>query len=231
MLLVLAVVGIVGALVYTGVVPNPLRSLTPDEPNATLTLPALQATPTATATSKPAAQATPTVAPASTATSVPTSTPLPTMTAPPADQATSTPEPTQTPLPTETSPPTATSVPPTATATLAPPTPTSTATPTPTTPPPTPLSLGHSVDNVACISKGQYRITFTVYMDGGTGEYFVYRDIESQPVYGPGPAKSAPYELTWGAGSSAVGTLFVRSGGDVAESKFYVQTPDCSGFQ
>jgi hypothetical protein len=86
------------------------------------------------------------------------------------------------------------------------------------------------VEDVACISTGQYRINFTIYVDGGTGQYFVYRDIDSQAIYGPGPAKAIPYELTWGAGSSAVGTLFVRSGGETAESKFYVQTPDCSGF-
>jgi hypothetical protein len=100
--------------------------------------------------------------------------------------------------------------------------------PTATTPP-TPLSLGHSVDDVACISKTQYRIKFTIYMNGGTGEYFVYRDIESQPIYGPGPATSVPYELTWGT-ASAVGTFYVRSGDELAESKFYVNMPDCSGF-
>jgi len=228
-LLVLAVIGIAGALVFTGVLPNPLRSLTPSGPTVAPPL----ATPTQTATWTPAVP-------------TPTMTPVPTITSAPADQATptatvaapatatteptetSTLEPTQTSVPTETPAPTATPVPPPPTATPVPPTPTATA--TATTPPPKPLSINHVVESAACISKGQYRIEFTIYVDGGTGEYFVYRDIESQPIYGPGPAKATPYELTWGAGSSAVGTLVVRSGGETAESKFYVQTPDCSGF-
>jgi hypothetical protein len=228
-LLVLAVVGIAGALVFTGLLPNPLRSLTPSGPTVA---PAL-ATATQTATWTPAVP-------------TPTMTSVPTMTSAPADQATptatvaapatatteptetSTLEPTQTLVPTETPVPTATPVPPPPTATPVPPTPTATA--TATTPPPKPLSINYVVESAACISKGQYRIEFTIYVDGGTGEYFVYRDIESQPIYGPGPAKATPYELTWGAGSSAVGTLVVRSGGETAESKFYVQTPDCSGF-
>jgi hypothetical protein len=242
MLLVLAVVGIVGALIYSGLMPTPFRTA-PGEPTVVLTLTLPGATPLATfaptATAVPTTQATSTLPPAATTTPVPTHSPTPTESAaatagPTATtEATATPEPTQTPVPTATAvPPTATPVPPTAT--LVPPTATPvppTATPVPTaTTPPTPLSLGHSVDDVACISKGQYRIKFTVYMGGGTGEYFVYRDIESQPVYGPGPATSAPYELVWGAGSSAVGTFFVRSGGETEEDKFYVQTPDCSGF-
>lgn len=241
MLLVLAAVGIVGALIYTGVLPTPFRTV-PDKPTVVLTLTLPVVTLTSTATAVPTTQATPTVAP--TMTSPPADLATPTATAVEATattEATATPEPTQTPLPTETTPPTATTEPPTATpvpptatpipptATPVPPTATPTAMPTATTPP-TPLSLGHSVDNVACISKGQYRIKFTLYMGGGTGQYFVYRDIDSQPVYGPGPATSAPYELVWGAGSSAVGTFFVRSGGETAEDKFYVETPDCSGF-
>jgi hypothetical protein len=220
-LFALAVVGIAWALVYTGVLPNPLDLLGPSEPTVAVTVEAATATLTV--------QATPTLTPIP-----PTMTPAPAgeATATEAAEATATTAPTETstaePAPTET--PTGTPVPPTATATLPPPTPTPTATPTATLPPPTPLSINHVVENVACISKGQYRIDLTIYVDGGTGQYFVYRDIESQPIYGPGPAKAIPYELTWGAGSSAVGTLVVRSGGESEESKFYVETPDCSGF-
>jgi hypothetical protein len=237
-LLILAAVGVVGALIYTGVLPTPFRTV-PGEPTVVLTLTLPVATPLATlaptATAMPTEPATLTAVP--TPTAVPTDPPTPTAEATAVEatataEATATPEPTQTPVPTETPLPTATAVPPTATpvpptATPVPPT----ATPVPTaTTPPTPLSLGHSVDDVACISQSQYRIKFTLYMSGGTGQYFVYRDIESQPIYGPGPATSAPYELIWGARSSAVGTFFVRSGSEIAEDKFYVQTPDCSGF-
>ena len=230
-LLVVAIVGIAGALVYTGVLPNPLDLLAPKAPTVapSVAVPtettAVQATSTMTSvptmTSAPAGEATPTA----TATDQATATTAPTET--------STSEPTPTEVPTKTPVPTATPVPPTATVTSAPPTSTATVpppTPTATTPPPTPLSINHVVESATCISKGQYRIKFMIYVDGGTGEYFVYRDIESQPIYGPGPVKAIPYELTWGAGSSAVGTLVVRSGGGTAEGKFYVQTPDCSGF-
>jgi hypothetical protein len=82
---------------------------------------------------------------------------------------------------------------------------------------------------VACLSKAQYKIQFTIHVGGGTGQYAVYRDIDEQKIYGPGPQTTIEYELTWGANASAVGTLYVRSGGERAESKFYVQNPDCSG--
>jgi hypothetical protein len=85
------------------------------------------------------------------------------------------------------------------------------------------------VAEVVCLSQSQYRIRFTIYVGGGTGQYAVYRDIDEQVVYGPGPQTVIEYELTWGAGASAVGTFYVRSGGERAESKFYVQNPDCSG--
>jgi hypothetical protein len=249
-LFLLSIVGIAGALVYTGVLPNPLELLGPSEPTVSV--------PGATATSPSPTEVLPTetsvlptetsVLPTETSvlpteTSVPTSTSapaeatatateiiLPTATTAATGTATSAPTPTE--VPTETSvPPTATATPPPPTPTNLPPTPTTPPpTPTATTPPPTPLSINHVVENVACISKGQYRINFTIYLGGGTGQYFVYRDIESQAIYGPGPATAIPHELTWGAGSSAVGTLVVRSGGESAESKFYVQTPDCSGF-
>lgn len=231
-LFALAVIGIVGALVYTGVLPNPLDLVAPSSPTATST---------SIVTVAPTAEATATMTQAPTTTSAPPAEATATMTVPAA--ATTAPTETATTEPTSTQVPTETAVPPTATATPPPPTPTSpppptatppppTATPPPptATPPPTPLSIDHVIESAACISKGQYRIEFMIYVDGGTGQYFVYRDIESQAIYGPGPAKTIPYELTWGAGSSAVGTLVVRSGGESAESKFYVPNPDCSGF-
>ena len=93
-----------------------------------------------------------------------------------------------------------------------------------------PLTISHVVEEVACISKSQYRIRFTIYVGGGTGQYSIYRDIDEQQIYGPGSQTAVEYELTWGADASAVGTLYVRSGGERAESKFYVKNPDCSGF-
>jgi hypothetical protein len=240
-LVLIAIIGIAGALMFTGVIPNPLAapSNTPTHTPAAITpLPVIQTlTPTSTATVQAAGQ--PTATPYPTYTSYPTYTPVPTQAA----TATETPLPTPTLVPpTHTPvPPTNTAVPPTNTPipptnTPVPPThtpvPTSTPVPThtPTTPPPKPLSINHAVEGVACISKSQYRINFGIYLEGGTGEYAVYRDIDEQKVYGPGPATSVPYELTWGSNASAVGTFYVKSGGQRAESKFYVPNPDCSGF-
>jgi hypothetical protein len=122
--------------------------------------------------------------------------------------------------------PIATDIPPRPTATTAP-TATATATPTPTPPPPSPLVVRHSVREVTCISDSQYRVVFGIEVLGGTGQHFVYRDEESQVVYGPGTERSFSYELVWGAGYAAVGTFHARSGDQHAESKFYVQSPNC----
>jgi hypothetical protein len=206
-----AIVGIVAALMFTGVLPNPLavptEAVPTRETTPTATLPAL-ATPTH--TPEPDA---PTPTPQPTYTPHPTYTPVP-------PTATSEP-PTNTPVPPTNTPvpPTATSVPPTNT-----PVP-----PTNTPVPPKPLSIGFHVDSATCVSKSQYKIVFTIYLDGGTGQYTVYRDIDEQKIYGPGNAKSFTYELTWGT-SDATGTLYVKSGGARAEAKFYVKQPDCSGF-
>jgi hypothetical protein len=226
LLLIGAIVGIVAALMFTGVLPNPFAAPTEavptQAPTPTATLPAL-ATPTY--TPEPDA---PTPTPQPTYTPYPTHTPVP-------PTATSEP-PTNTPVPpTNTSvPPTNTPVPPTNTPvppTNTPVPPTNTPVPPTNTPvPPKPLSLSFSVDSAACISNSQYKIVFTIYLDGGTGQYNVYRDIDEQKIYGPGNAKSFTYELTWGAGSAATGTFYVRSGGVRAEDKFYVKNPDCSGF-
>jgi hypothetical protein len=122
--------------------------------------------------------------------------------------------------------PIAAEIPPPPTATM---TPTATATATPTlTPTPTgPLVLRHSVNAVSCVSTSQYRVVFGIEVLGGTGTHTVYRDVESQPVYGPGSQRSFSYELTWGAGYAAVGTFHARSGDQHAESRFYVQSPNC----
>jgi hypothetical protein len=122
--------------------------------------------------------------------------------------------------------PIATDIPPLPTATPTA-TATATATPTPTPTPVGPLVLRHSVAEVACISEKQYRIVFGFRVLGGVGQHLVYRDIEEQVVYGPGPQRSFTYELTWGAGYAAVGTFHARSGDQRAESKFYIQSPNC----
>jgi hypothetical protein len=83
---------------------------------------------------------------------------------------------------------------------------------------------------VACTSKKEYKAAFTIYLNGGVGNYMVFRDIDTQRIYGPGNAKSFAYALTWGADSAATGTFYVWSGDQRAEKKFYVQNPDCSGF-
>jgi hypothetical protein len=122
--------------------------------------------------------------------------------------------------------PIATNIPPPPTATATPtamPTATPTAVPTPVGP----LVLRHSVNQVACISEKQYRIVFGLEVLGGMGKHLVYRDVEEQMVYGPGPRRSFTYELKWGAGYAAVGTFHARSDGQRAESKFYVQAPNC----
>ena len=217
-LLIGAIIGILAALMLSGILPNPLAKPTSTPVLAT---PSTVQTPTPTSTTETAEQAT--------FTPYPTYTPFPTHTPAPAQTPTNTPETAQE--------PTATSEPPTATQTPVPPTATQTPVPPTNTPPPptntpipqTPLSLGHNVDSAACISKSQYRIKFTLYVDGGTGTYRVYRDIDTQQIYGPGTAKSFVYELDWGT-SAATGTFYVTSGGERAESKFWVKAPDCSGF-
>jgi hypothetical protein len=220
-----AIVGIVAALMFTGVLPNPLATPTVAVPTraATVTLPPVM-TPTPTLTSEPSGMPTPTPQP--TYTPYPTYTPVPTATETPTPLPTATTE--ATPTATETPvPPTNTPVPPTNT----PVPPTNTPVPPTNTPvPPKPLSIGFSVDSAACISQSQYKIKFTIYLDGGTGQYTVYRDIDEQKIYGPGGDKSFTYELTWGAKAAATGTFYVKSGDGRAETKFYVANPDCSGF-
>jgi hypothetical protein len=116
-----------------------------------------------------------------------------------------------------------------------PPTPMPTATPVPPTATPTPvyvapLSLSHSIAWVTCKSDKRYTVRFNLNVTGGTGTHAVYRDIDSQVVYGPGTERDFGYDLEWGAGYAAVGTLYVRSGDMYAESKFYVNSPDCKDY-
>jgi hypothetical protein len=92
-----------------------------------------------------------------------------------------------------------------------------------------PLSLSHSIESVTCASEQTYEVQFKIQVAGGTGTHTVYRDIDSQVVYGPGTAREFVYDLEWGAGHAAVGTLYARSGDMYAESKFFVNAPDCSG--
>jgi hypothetical protein len=123
--------------------------------------------------------------------------------------------------------PIATDIPPLPTATA---TATPTATPTPT-PPPTPvgpLVLRHSILQVACLSTKEYRVVFRFEVLGGIGRHVVYRDVEEQRLYGPGPKRVFDRALTWGVGYAAVGTFHAYSGSQRAESKFYVQSPDCT---
>jgi hypothetical protein len=68
-------------------------------------------------------------------------------------------------------------------------------------------------------------VTFSITVEGGSGEYTYYRDIEQ--LYGPTQETSFLYDLEWGAGSAASGTFVVTSGGDRAESKFYESHPVC----
>ena len=98
-----------------------------------------------------------------------------------------------------------------------------TATPTPSTP----LALGHSIAQVTCLSDKAYRVRFVLEVEGGTGQHAVYRDNESQKVYGPGGQRSITYDLEWGAGYAAVGTFYALSGDQRAESRFFVKAPDC----
>jgi hypothetical protein len=191
--------------------------------------------PTPTATQE--AFSTPTLTLTVPPTLAPTSTPTPTATTVPPTATTA--PPTATPTPTATTvPPTATPIPPTSTptptATTAPPTATPvppTATPTPTPEYVAPLSLSHSIGWVTCTSVKNYQVRFNLTVTGGTGTHTVYRDVDSQLVYGPGTEREFVYDLEWGAGYAAVGTLYARSGELYAESKFYVNAPDCKDYQ
>jgi len=110
---------------------------------------------------------------------------------------------------------------------------TSTPTATPTVSPETgkALSLEHSIGWVNCTSVKTYEIQFTLNVYGGTGTHTIYRDVDSQVVYGPGTQRSIEYVLEWGAGSAAVGTFYARSGDMRAETKFFVRSPDCKDYQ
>jgi hypothetical protein len=110
-------------------------------------------------------------------------------------------------------------------------TPPATPAPTVTSSPAAPLSLSHSIAQVACVSTKNYEVRFVLRVNGGTGTHTVYRDIESQGVYGPGTEREFTYDLEWGVGYAAVGTFHARSGDMSAESKFYVNTPDCQDYE
>jgi hypothetical protein len=105
------------------------------------------------------------------------------------------------------------------------------ATPAPTPEYVAPLSLSHSIAEVGCVSVKNYQVRFVLRVDGGTGTHSVYRDIESQVVYGPGTEREFTYDLEWGVGYAAVGTFHARSGDVSADSKFYVNSPDCKDYQ
>jgi hypothetical protein len=73
------------------------------------------------------------------------------------------------------------------------PSPTATNTPLPPThtaaPPPAtatvaagPLTLNYNVDSVTCVPDRTYRVRFTLYVDGGSGQHAIYRDVDDQVV-------------------------------------------------
>jgi hypothetical protein len=114
--------------------------------------------------------------------------------------------------------------------------PTRVPTATPTRPkatprPAAPLSLSHSIEWAACISQKVYRVYFVLNVSGGTGQHTIYRDNDAQVVYGPGTQQTINYDLDWGAGSAAVGTLYARSGSMRAESKFWVKSLSCKDYK
>jgi hypothetical protein len=109
--------------------------------------------------------------------------------------------------------------------------PSQTATPTPATEYGAPLSIGYSIASVQCTSVKNYKVRFNLNVTGGTGTHTVYRDVDSQVVYGPGTQREIVYDLEWGVGYAAVGTLYARSGDMRAETKFYVKSPDCKDYQ
>ncbi len=217
-------------LMMTHIVPNPFvaNTATPTwTATATATATLIQLiTPTPTATWTPTAAAIQGDTPTPLLTPQPTSTPTPTETATPTPEPTATdtppPTPTDTPSPTPTPQPTST---PTPTWT---PTPLPTPTPRPTsTPTPKPLVISWELLEKKCISKEQWKMKFRLMVGGGSGQYVYYRDVEQ--IYGPTTETQYIYELTYGK-ASAVGTFYVESGGQRAESKFWVEQLDCSGY-
>jgi hypothetical protein len=235
LLFLLAIVGGVVALMWAGVLPNPLARPTV----AIMHTPTITAVPTSTAGARATATRTgvPTFTSYPTYTPYPTFTPLPTQTAtetatpvPVEDTATptSTPLPTAsfTPIPTDTQAPTQTPVPPTHTP--VPPTHTPTVAPPTSTPlPPAPLTINWRLLSVNCLSKSQWIGKFEITVSGGTGQYTYYRDIEK--LIGPISEQKLTYELKYGASSSMVGTFKVTSGDQTKTKDFWVTHPDCSG--
>lgn len=230
----LAVIGlivlVVAVLMILRILPNPFiaPAATPSPTVFATPTPTLVElmTPTPTFTPSPTATPagdTPTPVLIIDATATPTPTETPTVTPTPEPTATDTPlpTPTDTPVPTPTPKPTNTPVPPTAT-------PTDTATPQPTsTFTPMPLTLNWELLEKKCVAKDRWMMKFRLTVSGGTGQYIYYRDVEQ--IYGPTSETQYIYELTYGK-ASAVGTFFVQSGSQRAESKFWVEQLDCSTY-
>ena len=81
------------------------------------------------------------------------------------------------------------------------------------------------MNDVWCDTGASYIAEFTVWAEGGDGNYTYYRDIDliAGPVQG-----SVTYEVHWAACGGAPGTFFVHSGdGQQASKLWWVSRPSC----
>jgi hypothetical protein len=89
-----------------------------------------------------------------------------------------------------------------------------------------PLKIGYNLDGVYCSGSG-YIANFTIWAEGGDGQYTYYRDIDK--IGGP-IGDAVTYQLEWAECGGAPGTFTVKSGDDQEVSvKFWVHRPSCCG--
>lgn len=87
------------------------------------------------------------------------------------------------------------------------------------------LTIDFRINKVRCTSGGSYAAEFTVWAQGGDGQYTYYRDIDH--IGGP-MSGEVNYTLNWKDCGGAPGTFFVKSGdGQRASKLFWVWPPDC----
>jgi hypothetical protein len=89
-----------------------------------------------------------------------------------------------------------------------------------------PLKIDYNLDGVYC-SEGGYIANFTIWAEGGDGQYTYYRDCYQ---IGEPTGDAVTYQVKWADCGGAPGTFTVKSGDDQEVSvKFWVNRPSCCG--
>jgi hypothetical protein len=89
-----------------------------------------------------------------------------------------------------------------------------------------PLKIDYKFEGAYC-SEGGYIANFTIWAEGGDGQYTYYRDCYQ---IGEPTGDAVTYQLKWADCGGAPGTFTVKSGKDQEVSvKFWVRPPSCCG--